>query len=50
MDTINVQGIMNSEVNKVSNVIIFQKANMKLSVQQQGPLTKAKIGSGAMEE
>ena len=36
--------------NKVLNVIIVQKTHTKSSVGQHGPSTKAKAGSGAMEE
>ena len=36
--------------NKVSNVIIVKKTHTKSSVEQHGPSTKTKTGSGAMEE
>ena len=36
--------------NKVLNAIIVQKTHTKSSVGQHGPPTKAKAGSGAMEE
>jgi hypothetical protein len=39
--------VQNTEVNNVYNVIIIQKANTKSSVGQHGPLTNAKVGSGA---
>ena len=36
--------------NKVLNVIIVQKTHTKSSVGQHGPSTKAKAGSGDMDE
>ena len=40
------------EVNKVLNIIIIQKKHIytKSSAGQHGPSTKAKVGSGVMEE
>jgi hypothetical protein len=38
------------EVNKILDVIIIQKAYTKSEIGQQGPPTKAKVGSDAKEE
>jgi hypothetical protein len=45
-----VLSISNNEVKNVLKVIIIQKANIKSGVGQHGPRTKAKVGSGAMED
>jgi hypothetical protein len=42
--------ISNNEVNNVLKVIIIHKVNTKSNEGQHGPPTKAKVGSGAMEE